>query len=315
MHILSLSGFVPEQICDTIRFFGYEGRQRISHYCQYAADFSSRVMEDPGIDGAVFPRTCDSSRVLGNYIEGRGRKFLYQLPIPARKDRLAAACLTESIRQYKHAVEQYYGIRLSDILERAERINARNRELAGLYENLPAIQYGAYLDMLHGLLQKPLYDQQVPAELPACPCPDGPRVFIVGSTQTGSGVVRQAEAVGMNIVGDRLPESRRLFCAPPVSLTGDIFENIASSLLEGAPSPTQDGFARILCKDREEIMQKQVQGVIFVTQKYCEPYDYLFPAYQRMLEEAGVKVLRVTVTGCQDGKEAALSLETFADML
>ncbi len=70
MHILSLSTLIPEQICDTERFFGYEGKQRISHYCEYAAEFIARVLEDDTIDGAVFPRTCDSSRTLKNYIGG-----------------------------------------------------------------------------------------------------------------------------------------------------------------------------------------------------------------------------------------------------
>ena len=73
MRILSLSTLIPEQICDTERFFGYKGKQRISHYCEYAAEFITRVLEDDEIDGAVFPRTCDSSRTLKNYIRGGGQ--------------------------------------------------------------------------------------------------------------------------------------------------------------------------------------------------------------------------------------------------
>ena len=73
-------------------------------------------------------------------------------------------------------------------------------------------------------------------------------------------------------------------------------------------------FARILKEDRDELLQKQVRGVIFLTQKYCEPYDYLFPAYKRMLDEMGIPVLRVTETG-SDAENAALTIETFAELL
>lgn len=314
MKILSLSGFVPEQICDTVRFFGHEGKQRISHYCRYASDFISQILEDPAIDGAVFPRTCDSSRTIASYLEGCG-KFTYSLPIPARRGSSAVSYLADSIRRYKTAVERHYGIKFTDIPERTELINKRNKALVELYDHLLGLRYSAYLDMLHELLQKPLREQQIPAGLPSCPHPDGPKVFMVGSTQTGSGIIRQIEAAGLHIVGDRLPESHRLSSAPDVPLEGDLFENIALSMLSSMPSPSQDDFSRILAEDKEELLRKQVQGVIFITQKYCEPYDYLFPAYRKMLDGLGIRSLRVTVTGSQGEKEMSLAIGTFADML
>lgn len=313
MTILSLSNLIPEQVCDTVRFFGYSSQQRISHYCEYVAEFISCVQEDDGVDGAVFPRTCDSSRVLSGYIGGVD-KFLYQFPVPIRGERAAIAYLAESIRRYQKAVEEHYGVALSDIAERAEAINTRNRALSALYEHLPELSYGAYLENIHAILQQPLREQRVPEDLPASPHPDGPKVFIVGSTQTSAALVGQIEAAGMNIVGDRLPESRRLIHAPEVSAQGDIYENIAESLLAGMPSPSEDAFAQILTEDREELRKKQARGVIFLTQKYCEPYDYLFPPYKRMLDDLGLPVLRVTQTGSV-AENAALAIETFADLL
>lgn len=313
MHILSLSNLIPEQICDTERFFGYGGKQRISHYCEYAAEFIARVQEDDEIDGAVFPRTCDSCRTVGNYLEASG-KFLHSFHVPARRDETAVAYLAESIRAYQTAIETHYGIKISDVAERTERINARNRALRGLYENLSELRYSAYLETIHRLLQKPLREQEVPTELSVGSFPASPRVFVVGSAQAGTSIVRQIESAGMHIVGDQLPESRRLVFAPEVSSEGDLYENIAKSLLAGMPSPSQDAFAEILREDRDELLQKQARGVIFLTQKYCEPYDYLFPAYKRMLDELQIPVLRVTETG-SGAENAALAIETFADLL
>lgn len=317
MHILSLSGFIPEQICDTIRFFGSPGQSsgdtRISHYCQYAADFISKVLRDTQIDGAVFPKSCDSCRVLGSYLEGCG-KFVHRLHVPPRRDSGAVTYFAESLRRYQRAVETHYDVKITDISERAALINRRNSAVATLYDRLTELSYNAYLDALHTLLQKPLHEQFVPETLPKCANPDGHKVFFIGSTMAGTVLVRQAEEAGLNIVGDRLPESRRLFHAPDVPLCGDIYENIAASVLCAQPSPTQNNFSAILREDRAELLQKGVEGVIYVTQKYCEPYDFLFPVYRKMLDEMGIRCLRLTVTGTET-TGAVLAIETFADML
>ena len=65
----------------------------------------------------------------------------------------------------------------------------------------------------------------------------------------------------------------------------------------------------------EEIERKQVSGVIFVTQKYCEPYDYLFSVYQKMLEQKGIAVTKLTLSDSADVRKAGLTLEAFADVI
>ncbi len=312
MNILSFSGFIPEQICDTTRFIRYRGRQSISHYCGYAADFISRVLDDPQIDGCVFPRSCDSSRVMASYLDGCG-KFVHRLHVPARRDGAALSYLAESIRRYRRAVEAYYGVGLDDIPARAEMVNRRNRAVAGLYEALPALSYSAYIRMLHELLQKPLREQSVPDDLPGGA--GGKPVYLVGSTLCGEDMAALIENAGMKVAGDRLTESKRLFSAPPVTAQGDIFESIAASILQNCPSPTQNDFRTILREDREEILRKGIRGVIFVTQKYCEPYDYLYSVYKKMLDELSIPALRLALTDSTDSRRFEAAIETFADIL
>ena len=114
MKILALSGFVPEPICDTIRFTRYTGDRNISHYCGYASDFISQVLNDPAVDGAVFPKSCDSTRILPSYLAGTG-KFCYQLAVPSRRTPEAVRYFADQIRAYQAAVEAHYGIRIDDI--------------------------------------------------------------------------------------------------------------------------------------------------------------------------------------------------------
>lgn len=313
MNILSFSGFIPEQICDTVRFIRYPGKQVISHYCGYAADYISQAIQDPKIDGAVFPRSCDSSRVMISYLDGCG-KFIHQIHIPARQDTLAVRYMAAEIRRYQQAVEAHYDITLSDIPQRTALINERNRAVTRLYKSLPEISFSAYLDMLHRLLQAPLREQTVPDNLPG-KSGGGKKVYLVGSLLSSNTVTAAIERAGLSVVGDRLTESKRLFSTSDVSVDGDIYENIAKNILENRPSPTQDCFDIILREDLEEIRTKQVQGVIFVTQKFCEPYDYLFPVYQRMLEDHGIPVLHLTLSDSMDERSFEASLEAFSDMI
>lgn len=313
MRILSLSGFVPDQICDTVRFTQYEGEQKISHYCGYAADFISQVLSDPQIDGAVFPRTCDSSRVISSYLEGSG-KFMYQLHIPSRQDAFAVSMLANSLQNYQKAIETYYDMTIIDIAERTELVNKRNHDIARLYADIQDISFYSYIHMIHTLLKKPLRAQLVQNNLPASKSV-GKRVYLVGSLLSNLTVISAIEQAGMVIVGDRLTESKRLFSMPDVQAAGDIYENIARSILYNQTSPTQNNFDAILKEDIKEIRQKEVQGVIFVTQKFCEPYDYLFSVYKKMLDEQGIPVLRLVLADSTDHREAVFAIEAFADIL
>lgn len=313
MNILSFSGFIPEQICDTVRFIQYEGEQTIAHYCGYAADFISQALRDERFDGAVFPRTCDSCRVMASYLSG-SQKFIHQLHIPARQDKPAVQYLAANIRQYQRAVEEHYHVTISDVAERAALVNARNRAVAKLYVGITDISYSAYLDAIHHLLQTPLREQIVPENLPG-KASNGPSVYLVGSLLSNGEIAAAIEDAGMRIVGDRLTESKRLFSAPPVSAEGDLYENIAASILQNRTSPTQSRFAEILESDKAELVEKRVRGVIFVTQKYCEPYDYLFSVYQKMLDGLHIPALRIVCGDSTERRSFATVLETFADTL
>ena len=55
--------------------------------------------------------------------------------------------------------------------------------------------------------------------------------------------------------------------------------------------------------------------MIYATQKYCEPYDYLFSAYKKALDEKGIPVLQVQMADSTDGSGKDAALEAFADII
>lgn len=314
MNILSLSSFVPEQICDTIRFTQYRGSSRISHYCGYLSDFLSQALEDPEIDGAVFPRSCDSSRTLPAYLSECG-KFYYQIPVPSSNVVCSTEYLAHAIKKYKSAVESFYGISIDDVRERANQINIRNAQLSEFYQQACADGgYSSYLAQIHHILKKPLYQQKVEA-LADHGSNNGKKVFLVGSFLPDLEIVRIMENSGLQIAGDNLTESKRLFSAPAVQFKDDIFHEIADSIQRNRLSPTQNDFQQIVKDDLAEICQKNIKGVIFITQKFCEPYDYLFFVYQKALAEINVPVLHLVGNNTRDYPNVKLMIEAFADKI
>lgn len=313
MRILSMSGFVPEHICDTVRFTRYSGERNLSHYCGYASDYISQVLYDDSIDGAVFPKSCDSTRIISSYLSPSG-KFLYQFHIPPYGAAGGEDFFAASIRQYKEEVERYYHIEICDIRERVDKINRRNRQIARLYENIAGVSYGEYFESIHHMLCQPLSEQNADFQ-PEIRKPTEKKVFLAGSFLSNTEIVRIIEESGLTIVGDTLTESGRLASTPPVVSREDIYREIARSILSQRLSPTQNSFREIVERDMEEIRRKGVKGVIFVTQKYCEPYDYLYPVYRDVMEGMGVDMLKLSLNDTEDGRKAALAVEAFADTL
>ena len=58
-----------------------------------------------------------------------------------------------------------------------------------------------------------------------------------------------------------------------------------------------------------------MRGVIFVTQKYCEPYDYLYSVYKKALDGLSVPALKLTLTDSTDGRSFDAAIESFADII
>ena len=314
MKLLSMSSFVPEQVCDVIRFTGYKGNTKVSHYCGYAADYISQVLEDESIDGAVFPRSCDSTRVIDSYLQDI-EKFVYKLHVPAINNQLGKETFAETLREYHSEVCSKFNIGKEDLLLRTQIVNQRNQKLRKQYDHIEEFRYSSYLKQIHEALVLPLEKQKI--ENPELDeRTDCKEVYIVGSYLSNLSIIEKIEQVGLKIVGDNITESKRLFGGKDVRCdTDDIYMELAENILDRQLSPTQDNFEPLIDDDIEEITRKKVKGVIFVTQKFCEPYDYLYSVYKKKLVSIEIPTLHIVLNDSLDLTKTDLLIEAFADTL
>lgn len=313
MRILSMSGFVPEQVCDTIRFTQYIGERNIAHYCGYASDYISRVLQDKSIDGAVYPKSCDSTRIMTSYLSDSG-KFLHQIGVPPSGAVGYIDYFANEIKRYKKAVETYYSITIGDIRDRTDMVNRRNELIRKTYANISDLSFSNYLRAVHNMLELPLVEQQWNYN-EKCSKSLGKKVFLVGSFLSNINIIDVIERSGMSIVGDTLPESGRLISQKSVDVSGDIYKELAKSILTARLSPTQNHFKCIMATDFEEMENKQVDGIIFLTQKYCEAYDYLYNVYKMEADLRGIPIILLSMDNTRDEGKASLVLEAFAETL
>lgn len=314
MNILSMSGFVPEAICDTVRFDGFRGDAGFSHYCGYAADFISQVLSDDSVDGAVFPKTCDSSRSISSYLGDSG-KFVYPIAVPVVDSIDAVRYFAYVIRDYKMAVESFYKVKITEdeIRDRLDKIEARRLAIKSQYDELGSgLSYSSYIEAIHAALAKPLAEQKIsPDGISA----EGIPVLLVGSYLTSVDVIKTAERCGLNIVADDLPESGRLISKTDHLNSKDLYEQVAWSVLGTRPSPTQNDFGSKILSTRMEYDNKKCRGVLILTQKYCEPYDYYYSVLKKALDDAAIPCLKIELDGSLDPNDHAAELGAFASML
>ena len=313
MKILSMSGFVPEAICDTVRFNGYKGDAGFSHYCTYASDYISQVLSDDTIDGAVFPKTCDSSRSISSYIGDSG-KFVYPLAVPVVRSEEAVKYYAYVIRDFKMAVESFYDVKITEeeIETRLEVIEVRRKIIKSLYEELcSGLSYSSYIEAIHNALAMPLEKQKIEVTEKS----EGTPVFLLGSYLTSIDILKTSEKCGLKIVADDLPESGRLVSKHDHPKAEDLYEKIAWSILGRNASPTQNDFEAQIARTILQIRIMECKGVLILTQKYCEPYDYYYSVLKKALNDAGIPSLKIELDGSLDQNLHESELGAFASML
>lgn len=313
MKILAMSSFIPEHICDIERFTQFNGDRNISNYCGYASDFISRVIQDKEIDGAVYPLSCDSTRVITSYLSDCN-KFLHQIRIPSYNTLGAELFFAKEIERYKCELEKYFEISIKNVNDRIEKINTRNKAIKECYQNIENIKYSDYIKSIHEMLQQPLMNQTLKLQVNNKKS-SSKKVFLVGSFLSNINIINLIENTGLTIAGDTLPESGRLCTTEPVKINDDIYLEISKSILSAKLSPTQNSFKTIVNRDFEEINRKNINGIIFITQKYCESYDYLYSVYKSIADFKGIPIIQIGFNNTEDNGNASLAIEAFADTI
>ncbi len=280
------------------------------------------------LDGAVFPKSCDMTRVLPSiWKRNMNPSFEYFIPVPGRISDEAVDFLEHELGVFKEALEAYAGRRIEEAeLRQAIRAYNTNRELMSrVYEltlsdaphfkgsDLLAIELSGLImpkdqhnEMLRRLLDNPPRTEQG----------DGfKRLMLVGNTFETIEMLKVIEGAGGNMVIDDLDIGTRYYTTlvdeskPPLRA---LAERYVRKVPCPCKHPTQARMEHILKLAGEY----RVQGVILVNQKYCDSHLYDRPWIEGTLKEHGFPVLFVEHSdiGWAGGKFRTMA-EAFMEMM
>ena len=308
-----------------------------AHLQAYSCSLVRGVLADlragrlDGLDGVVFPHTCDSIQRLSDVWRLQTpERFHADVVWPVTVHRPGAeAYAVEILKAFAARLADYFHRPVDDAALRsaADLYNRIREQLQSLYAVLrrhPGRITGA--DMSAVMRASMVMDrwelndalsERLP-ELVKAPAisADAKRLMLAGGICDLPDLYRMIEAAGAVVVADDLCTGSR-YAAGRIDTDIDIWHGLARRYLERAVCPAKH--AGITTRGDEivaQARQAEVDGVVLLYLKFCDPHLFDYPYLKQRLESAGLPVLMVELQEGHLGEgQLRTRLEAFLEML
>jgi benzoyl-CoA reductase/2-hydroxyglutaryl-CoA dehydratase subunit BcrC/BadD/HgdB len=269
------------------------------NFCPYVRTCLGEALEGKHGDlkGLIVVNSCDAMRRLYDvWRHNIGGDFVYMLDLPRINNEASIAYYRESLQRLAGEIESHFHVRIDDLsiaaaIIQSNRVRALLRELyyANRDSGLPltaaqagtAVRAGTLLppETLAPLLER-LVDEVKASRTEANR--GKPRIFITGSILENPQVLDLIEECGAVVVADDLCTGTRAVWQP-VETGSDPLEGIARHYLGRTPCPRMKDARNRFDHVRRLIDDFRVDGVIFYTLKFCDPFLFDVPVLKEIL--------------------------------
>jgi len=258
------------------------------------------------LDGAVFPKSCDMTRALYS-IWKRNIKISYywNLPIPGKSNDAAVDFYIGELRLFEESLEKYTGKKMGDdSLKQAIKLYNENRALVRELYNLslrddPPLSGSEMFEVLRAglVIPKEEHNAMLRKLLPALSSAKGSqdgkvRLMIAGNTFETVELLQAIEESGANVVVDDVDIGSRYYFSS-VNENEEPLRALSERYLRKVLCPCKHNAQHRVYHILKLAKDYQVQGVILLTQKYCDTHLYDRPWLESKLKEEGLPVLVV----------------------
>ncbi len=285
------------------------------------------------LDGTVFPHTCDTMQRLSDIWRLNSRLPLhFDVVLPVKLNSATAfRYLVDIFVQFKADLERGLGVeitdeQLKDSIRIYNRIRGALEDLYLLRSEHPGLITGHEMDMIVKagmMMDRQEFFRHIGELLdelkkkPLVPTTDKvKRLMFVGGVCDQPGLYRAVEEAGGAVVWDDLCTGARYFDGSIDEQAAPI-EAIARRYFERAICPTK----HIDSNYRGEHLvalagEKDIDGVIFVVHKFCDPHAFDYPFLRQHLDRAGIPSLLLELEESHRGiGQLRTRLEAFVEML
>ncbi len=301
-EIIYAAGILPVRILGSHEPQSVTEPYIFSMYCPLCRDCLAQGLKGryDYLDGITNAFTCLHIRqAFNSWRRHVPVSYSYLLFMPAHvQSPHANACLAGELTEFKRSLEEWTGSTISqEALERSiEVYNTNRRLMRQVYElrksDAPPISGAEAMEMVLAsvFMDKEEHNRLLEQALEELPKREdigdpGIRLMILGSENDDVEFLRLTESLGANVVIDDHCTGSRYFWNQ-VMPEEDHISAIAARYIERPPCPQRDlverrRFSHVLKLAKDY----NVQGVILIQQKFCDPHELDIPPLQSFFNE------------------------------
>lgn len=304
-EILYAAGVLPVRILGSHEPLDVTEPHIFGMFCPFCRDCLAQGLKGryDYLDGIMIAQSCLHIRqAFTSWRLHIPVDFQYYLPMPNNvQSSRALPYLTGELKAFKEALEKWTGKTITEEdLARGSAIMNTSRQLSRqLYEqrkqsNPPLTGLEAmYAVVSSQMVDKSDYNSSLRKILAGLPSRQRSndskiRLMILGSEDDDTEFIEMVESLGAVFVVDDHCTGSRYFWNDVV-LNGDPLEAIAARYVNRVPCPSKDWPERTRIKHILNLARDwNIEGVIVIQQKFCDPHELDIPAIIKSLKQEGV---------------------------
>lgn len=330
-EILHAAGFLP------VRIMGSREPQDVaeSHihpmFCPFCRDVLAQGLlgRYDYLDGMAMAQTCLHIHQAFNVWQmNRPLPFSYTLSVPSLCSYKGEEFFTAELVEFKESVEKHLGFVIKpealrhsmevyhtnrSLLKKINELRKKDRPPISGTQAMQISMAGLFMDKEeHNKLLADLYED---IKDKSSGTGEEVRLIMLGSENDDIDFVRLVEEHGARIVIDDLCTGSRNYWHN-TTLKGDPLVDLAAYYVNMPPCSIKNIGDRPGFKHTMELAKEyKVQGVIYAIQKFCDTYQFDFPAIEALFKEAGLPILHVEFDLTLPVGQIKNRLEAFLEML
>lgn len=288
------------------------------------------------IDGMVIPYVCDATRAFSHVWEANFPSlFNHTLWLPKKHEgKSSKSFLVQEFRRLKESLEALTGKEItSSALKRSLSIYNLNRKLLKelfdlVREGKTYLSYTNFLNIVKTTMVMPREESNnilmnILKEVNRQNAPSygtygrkHPRIFLFGIMCNDNTILNIFQETGLNVVDDNLYHGTRYFSQnvdeehDPVE--GLVLRHLAKDPFSAYHYPAQHLKSYLMGKIREN----NIDGLIYLSPKYCDPFEFDYPFVKGLLHEMKIPHLFLQIDSSSVSEsQIRTRLEAFAEML
>ncbi|MEE9202402.1 MAG: 2-hydroxyacyl-CoA dehydratase [Dehalococcoidia bacterium] len=331
-ELLYAAGMLPVRVLGSHQPQDVTEPHIFSIFCPFCRDVLAQGLQGrySYLDGLVKARSCMHIRnTFTSWQKHIPLPFSYYIGMPAIPQLGAARdFLVGELGAFKEALEGWTGQPITEaaLSEAVEVYNANRCLMRQLYQTRraerPPIsgEEAMYVALASQVMDKREHSallSDLLSGLDSRPDPPQPgvRLMLVGTENDDADLVALMESKGGLVVADDHCSGSRYFWND-VAPDGDLLRAIATRYIERPRCPAKDIPQRQRLEHVVGIARDyDVQGVVLLQQKFCEPFEYEIPPLQARLREEGIPSLFLEYDLAMNVGPMSSRIEAFLEMI